>query len=408
MIDQTQMISAGEVIALEQAHIVQTYKRPPIVLTHGRGMTLYDAEGKAYADWVAGIAVNALGYADPGLISAIQQAATGLIHTSNLYYTEPQARLARKLCELSFADRVFFTNSGTEANEGAIKFARKVAYARGETQRTKLIGFSHAFHGRTMGSLSLTPKPAYQTPFQPLLSEVAIAEYNDLDSAAALIDERTAAVFIEPVQGEGGIHEASPEFLRGLRELCDRFGALLVFDEVQCGLGRTGTLWSNEPSGVNPDIMTLAKPLAGGLPIGAILTTQAVADALQPGDHGSTFAGNPFVTSVADYVVDRIRQPEFLAHVRDVGAYLKQRLSAIGSPLIRDVRGRGLMVGLELSIPAASVIEAGYARGLLMVNAGPNVIRFVPPLIAERADVDHLIGELTAILAHLEEGAHAR
>lgn len=408
LIDQTQMISAGEVIALEQAHIVQTYRRPPIVLTHGRGMTLYDAEGKAYADWVAGIAVNALGYGDPGLISAIQQAATGLIHTSNLYYTEPQARLARKLCELSFADRVFFTNSGTEANEGAIKFARKVAYARGETQRTKLIGFSHAFHGRTMGSLSLTPKPAYQTPFQPLLSEVAIAEYNDLDSAAALIDERTAAVFIEPVQGEGGIHEASPEFLRGLRELCDRFGALLVFDEVQCGLGRTGTLWSNEPSGVNPDIMTLAKPLAGGLPIGAILTTQVVADALQPGDHGSTFAGNPFVTSVADYVVDRIRQSEFLAHVRDVGAYLKQRLSAIGSPLIRDVRGRGLMVGLELSIPAASVIEAGYARGLLMVNAGPNVIRFVPPLIAERADVDHLIGELTAILAHLEEGAHAR
>ncbi|MGQ9910051.1 MAG: aspartate aminotransferase family protein [Candidatus Flexifilum sp.] len=402
-----QAVDAREVIALEQAHIVQTYRRPPIVLTHGQGMTLYDAEGKAYADWVAGIAVNALGYGDPGLISAIQQAATGLIHTSNLYYTEPQARLAHKLCELSFADRVFFTNSGTEANEGAIKFARKVAYARGETQRTRLVGFSHAFHGRTMGSLSLTPKPAYQTPFQPLLSDVAIAEYNDLDSAAALIDERTAAVFIEPVQGEGGIYEATPEFLSGLRELCDRHGALLVFDEVQCGLGRTGTLWSNEPSGVNPDIMTLAKPLAGGLPIGAILTTQAVADALQPGDHGSTFAGNPFVTRVAAYVVDRISQPEFLAHVRDVGGYLKQRLSEIDSPLIREVRGRGLMVGLELTIAVAPVIEAGYAHGLLMVNAGPNVIRFVPPLIAQRSDVDHLIGELTAILAHLGEGAHA-
>lgn len=394
-------VDAGEVMALEQAHIVQTYKRPPIVLTHGRGMTLFDANGKAYADWVAGIAVNALGYGDPGLVDAIQRAATGLIHTSNLYYTEPQARLASRLCELSFADRVFFSNSGTEANEGAIKFARKIAYARGETGRTKLIGFSHAFHGRTMGSLSLTPKPAYQTPFQPLLSEVSIAEYNDLASVEALIDDRTAAVFIEPIQGEGGIHAATPDFLRGLRDLCDRHGALLIFDEVQCGLGRTGTLWSNEPSGVNPDIMTLAKPLAGGLPIGAILTTQAVADALQPGDHGSTFAGNPFVTTVAAYVVDRIAQPAFLSHVREVGAYLMERLSEINSPLIREVRGRGLMVGMELTVNVAPVIEAGYAHGLLMVNAGTNVIRFVPPLIATQADVDHLVTALTAILAQV-------
>lgn len=394
-------MNTEQIIGLENEHVVQSYKRPPFVLVRGEGMTLYDADGKGYADWVAGIAVNALGYGDPGLIAVIQRAAAGLIHTSNLYYTAPQAELAALLCEKSFADRVFFANSGTEANEGAIKLARKVAFDRGETERTGIVSFSHAFHGRTMGSLALTPKEAYQAPFRPLMPNAVLAEFNDLDSAAVHITEKTAAVFIEPVQGEGGIHAASDDFLRGLRQLCDERGALLVFDEIQCGMGRTGTLWAHEQAGVTPDIMTLAKPLAGGLPIGAILTTEAVASHIHAGDHGTTFGGGPLVTSVARYVVERISQPEFLADVQETGAYLRERLQEINSPLIADVRGRGLMIGLELTVDVAPAIQMGYDHGLLIVNAGPRVIRFVPPLVAHKADVDSLVNKLTAILAEM-------
>lgn len=388
-----------EIIGLENAHIVQSYKRPPFVLVRGEGVTVYDAEGKAYLDWVAGIAVNALGYAEPGMVNAIQTAASGLLHTSNLYYTEAQARLAAAICEKSFADRVFFTNSGTEANEGAIKFVRKYHYDRGDSERKEIVCFSGAFHGRTLGSLSLTPKEKYQKPFSPLMPGVVVAEYNDIASADAAITERTAAVIAEPIQGEGGINPATDAFLQALRRFCDERGALLIFDEVQAGMGRTGTLWSSEPSGVTPDVQVLAKALGAGMPIGAILTTNAVADHIHPGDHGTTYAGGPFITSVAHYVFDRISQPEFMAHVREVGDYLKERLQEINSPLIKEVRGRGLMVGLELTVDVAPVIEAGYQHGLLMVNAGPSVIRFVPPLIVEKQHVDVLIERLTDILA---------
>lgn len=394
-------INMNWVIEQDAAHIVQTYKRPPFVLTRGEGMTVYDDAGNAYLDWVAGIAVNALGYGDPGLVSAIQNAAEGLLHTSNLYYTSPQVALASALAERSFADRVFFSNSGTEANEGALKFARRVAYDSGEPGKYELVCFSDAFHGRTMGSLSLTPKEKYQKPFAPLLSGVTVANYNDIASAQAAITDKTAAVFIEPVQGEGGINPATPEFLAALRDLCDQHGAVLIFDEVQCGVGRTGSLWAYEQMGVSPDIMTLAKPLAGGLPIGTILTTNRVAEHLHAGDHGSTFAGGPFITSIGLYVLERIAQEPFLASVRTVGAYLKERLEEINSPHIKEVRGRGLMVGLELDIEAGSVIESGYKNGLLMVNAGANVIRFVPPLIAETGHVDALAERLTGILASL-------
>ncbi|MFN8378674.1 MAG: aspartate aminotransferase family protein [Anaerolineae bacterium] len=396
-----QTMRTEQIIGLENEYVVQSYKRPPFVLVGGKGTTVYDADGKAYADWVAGIAVNALGYGDPGLTEAIQRAAAGLIHTSNLYYTAPQAELAALLCEKSFADRAFFGNSGAEANEGAIKFARKVAFDRGETERTEIVSFSHAFHGRTMGSLALTPKEAYQAPFRPLMPNAKLAEFNDLESAAALITEKTAAVFVEPVQGEGGIYPASVEFLRGLRQLCDERGALLVFDEIQCGMGRTGTLWAHEQVGVTPDIMTLAKPLAGGLPIGAILTTEAVASHIHPGDHGTTFGGGALVTGVAKYVVERISQPEFLAQVQETGHYLKERLQEINSPLIEDVRGVGLMVGVELNVDVAPAIQKGYEHGLLMVNAGPRVIRLVPPLVVGKADVDNLVDQLTAILAEI-------
>lgn len=391
------------VIELENEYLVQSYKRPNFVLERGSGMTLYDEDGKAYQDWVAGIAVNALGYSDAGLTAAIQQAAGGLIHTSNLYYTAQQAELAALLVEKSFADRVFFSNSGTEANEGAIKFARKAAYDAGNPAKTEIVHFSHAFHGRTMGSLALTPKEKYQKPFGPLMPGAVMAEFNNIDAAKAAINENTAAVFVEPVQGEGGIYAATPEFLQALRALCDQFNAILIFDEIQCGLGRTGDLWAHTISGITPDIMTLAKPLAGGLPIGAILVTEAVAAHIHPGDHGTTFGGGPFVTSVAKYVVERISQPEFLAQVAEVGEYLKERLEEINSPLIKEVRGRGLMVGLELTQDVTPVIEAGYGEGLLLVNAGAEVIRFVPPLIAQKSDVDTLIQRLTGILETLQQ-----
>jgi predicted acetylornithine/succinylornithine family transaminase len=394
-----------QVMDLERAHVVQSYARAPFVLARGEGVMLYDTEGKAYLDFVAGIAVNAFGYGDAGIAAAIQEGLqSGIIHISNLYHTAPHAELAALLCEKSFADRVFFCNSGAEANEGAMKFARKVAYEQGHTDKTEIVAFTHAFHGRTMGALSVTPKEKYQKPFAPLLPGIVVAEFNDVAGAQAAIGPKTAAVIVEPIQGEGGIHAATPSFLKTLRALCDEHGALLIFDEIQCGVGRTGTLWAHEQYGVTPDIMTLAKPLAAGLPIGAILCTEAVASAIKPGDHGSTFAGGPLITHVAKTVLERVSQPEFLAHVRETGAYLMERLSEINSPLVKEVRGRGLMVGLELTVPAIPLIREGFKHGVLMVNAGDEVIRFVPPLIVEKAHIDQLVEKLTHILG---EAAHA-
>jgi len=392
-----------DIINQESQNIVQTYKRAPFVLVHGEGAYLYDSEGNAYLDWVAGIAVNALGYGDEGVTRVMnKQLATGLIHTSNLYHTVPGVELAAMLVEKSFADRVFFSNSGTEANEGAIKFARKFAYENGRIDKTEIVTFVNAFHGRTMGSLSLTPKEKYQKPFQPLMPGVIVAEFNNIESAKSAINAKTAAVIVEPIQGEGGINIATDAFLRALRDLCDEHGALLIFDEIQCGVGRTGALWAHEASGVIPDIMTLAKPLAGGLPIGAILMTEQVAAAMHPGEHGSTFSGGALITTVAKEVLSRISQPEFLEHVAEVGEYLLERLQEINSPLVKEVRGRGLMVALEMTMDVSPLIEAGYKQGLLLVNAGANVIRFVPPLIVEKSHVDLLVERLTAIFEEVQ------
>ncbi len=397
-----QVSDSTAIIALENQHIVQTYKRAPMVLDHGEGMVVYDTEGKAYLDFVAGIAVQALGHSDPGVVAAITEQAGKLIHTSNLFYTEPGARLANRLCELSFADRVFFSNSGSEANETAIKFARKFAKVTSDDPaKTQIVCFDHAFHGRTMGALAMTPKEAYQMPFRPLMPDVVVAPFNDPDAAIAMIGAQTCAVFVEPVQGEGGVYPAHNEFLKALRARCDEVGALLIFDEVQCGVGRTGDLWAHTATGVTPDMMTLAKPLAGGLPIGAVLCTERVASVLKPGDHGSTFAGGPLVCHVAEYVLDRIAEPQFLAHVTEMSEYLRDRLAEINSPHIKEVRGRGLMIGVELDIDASKVIDQGAANGLLLVGAGPNVIRLVPPLIVEKEHIDVLAERLTKILAGL-------
>jgi len=394
--------STNEIIALEQQYVLGTYKRPPFVLDHGQGCWLYDTDGNAYLDCVAGIAVNALGYGNPELIAALTQQAARLWHVSNLYHTAPHARLAQKLCETSFADRVFFCNSGAEANEGAFKFARKWASDNFGPEKHAIVAFSGAFHGRTFGTLAATPREKYQAPFRPLLPGVRIAPFNDLAGTAEVMGDDVCAVIVEPVQGEGGIHPAEPNFLNGLRELCDQHNALLTFDEVQCGLGRTGTLWAHQGYGVTPDIMTAAKPLAGGLPMGAVLMTQRVADVIHPGDHGSTFAGSPLVASVAEKVLASVADPAFLADVAAKGNYLEQRLKEIATSHITEVRGRGLMLGLELDVPANDVVEAGYEHGLLLVGAGPSTLRLVPPLVITHDEIDLLIERLTTVFGEID------
>jgi len=395
-------MNAQQLIDAEKKYVAQTYARPPFVLTRGEGVHVFDADGKKYLDCAAGIAVNALGYNDPDLVRAIQDAAGGLLHTSNLFYSEPQVQLAQALVEKSFADKVFFANTGTEAMEGALKFARKYHAARGDLNRKNFVAFRGSFHGRTMGALAATDSEKYQAPFRPLMPGVTFADFNNLDSARAAITNETAAVVIEPVQGEGGVYPANDDFLRGLRALCNERGALLIFDEIQCGLGRTGKLWAHEWSGVTPDLMTLAKPLAGGLPIGALLMTDAVASAIHVGEHGTTFGGGPFITSVALSVFNRISDPRFLAHVNATGNYLMERLVEINSPHIKEVRGRGLMIGVEMDIDAARIRDQGYVNGLLLIQAREKVVRLVPPLVFQKTHVDELVEKLGKILTEVE------
>jgi predicted acetylornithine/succinylornithine family transaminase len=393
-----------DIIALEQKYVLQTYRRSPFVLVRGQGVRVYDNEGKEYLDGMAGIAVNALGHGDPQVVAAIR-AAEGLIHVSNLFHTEPQVVLARSLVERSFADRVFFCNSGTEAVEGALKLARKYArHAFGEG-KTHIVAFTGSFHGRTMGALSTTATEKYRAPFEPLVPGVRFALFNDPVAAEEAITDDVCAVIVEPVQGEGGIHPATPGFLQHVRTACDRTGALLIFDEIQCGLGRTGYLWAHQPYNVTPDIMALAKPLAAGLPMGAILMTQAVADVMGVGDHGSTFAAGPLVCRVAQVVLERVSNPDFLAAVREKGQHLGARLAALveTSPLARVARGVGLMWGVECEVDAANVIEAGYRHGILVCGAGPRVVRLLPPLTITVAELDELVDRLVAAFEDVEQ-----
>lgn len=390
-----------EIIALEKQYVLQTYKRPDLVWERGEGSWLYDSAGRQYLDAGAGIAVTALGHHNQAIVEAIRHGAEGLIHASNLYHTAPQALLARDLCESSFADRVFFCNSGTEANEGAIKFARKYARAQGHTDKTGLVAFTGSFHGRTMGALALTATAKYRLPFEPLIGGVTFAEFNNLDSARQAITAQTCAVIVEPVQGEGGVTPAGPEFLAGLRAWCDEVGALLIFDEVQCGLGRTGKLWAYENYEVTPDMMTLAKPLAGGLPMGAVLLRQAVADTLEVGDHGSTFAAGPLVCTVARAVFEQINRPQFLAEVKTKGDYLAEKLQTVvaESPLLTGLRGKGLMWGLLSAIPAAEIVAEARNHGLIILVAGEKVVRLLPPLTITQAELDILAERLRETLA---------
>ena len=376
--------------------VLQTYARAPFVLQRGQGLRVYDTQGKAYLDFVSGIAVNALGYGDADLLKAIAEQLVRLIHVSNLYYTIPQTELAKMLVDRSFADKVFFCNSGTESVEAALKFARKWAKTTHDPNKTDVLAFSGAFHGRTMGSLAITPRPHYQDPFRPLMPGAKFARFNDLASVEELMDDKTCACIVEPLQGEGGVIPADQDFLQGLRQLCDSNGSLLIFDEVQCGLGRTGTLWAHEAYDVTPDLMTLAKPLAGGLPVGATLMTQAVADTIEAGDHASTFGANPVVCAAAQVVFTKVSAPEFLEHVREAGSYLGERLAELADKheCIVQARGRGLIWALETSIDVAPLIEAGYDAGLLTCSAGPKVLRLLPPLVVQEAELDEAVAIL--------------
>eukprot|EP01134_Creolimax_fragrantissima_P002177 CFRG2177T1 len=386
-------------------YLVSTYARPDVEFTHGEGVHLYDSDNNEYLDFAAGIAVNALGHSHPRWVKTVNEWSGRLVHVSNLFHTQPAAKLAESLVQNSFGDRIFFCNSGTEANEAAIKFSRKWALTSNPSgSKTKIVSFSGGFHGRTMGALSITPNPKYQDAFRPLIGNVDTAHFNQTDALRNHIDEDTCAVIVEPIQGESGVTPATTEFLRELRNICDEKNALLIFDEVQCGLGRTGNLWAHQREGLNvqPDIMTLAKPLAGGLPIGAVIMKEKVASTIVPGDHGSTFSGGPLVCAAAQTVFDTINTDQFLSHVREMGEYLYdglEKLRLSHPNLVEQVRGQGLMMGMVLKCPAADIVDRARSNGLLVISAGPNVLRMLPPLIIGTEHVDAALKVLHNALA---------
>jgi len=379
------------------SRLLEVYARVGPRFVAGDGCELIAEDGTRYLDFVAGIAVNALGYGHPAIREALERALdSGLVHTSNLYRTEPGERLADALVRRSFADRVFFCNSGAEANEAAFKFARKWS------GKTEIVAFTGAFHGRLFASLAATDRPDYRRPFEPLVPGIRIVPLDDWAAADRAISAvRTAAVIIEPVQGEGGVRPVADEWLGFLRELCDERRVALIFDEVQCGLGRTGALFAYERTGVAPDLLTLAKPLAGGLPMGAVLLRDSVARALVPGDHATTFGGGPLVASVALAVLETIAEPDFLDGVRERGEWLGDALRRLAArrPRVREVRGCGLMWGIELAEPAAPFVAACRERGLLVATAGPTVLRLVPPLVMTRQGLERGLAVLEEVLA---------
>jgi predicted acetylornithine/succinylornithine family transaminase len=383
---------APAVAAAPLPAILGTYKRQAPLFVRGDGVYMIDDTGKRYLDFVAGIAVTSLGHNDPGVNAAVQEAlATGLIHTSNLYRTAPGEALAQWLVDHSFASSVFFSNSGAEANEGAFKFARRWAKSTGHQAKHEIIAVRGSFHGRMPGTLAATDRPAYRLPFRPLMGGVTIVE-RDLDELRTVLDPETAAaVIVEPIQGEGGVRVLDPEFLRGLRALTRERNVLLILDEIQCGLGRTGSFFAYEQLSFEPDMLTIAKPLANGLPIGAILVTDQIARVMQPGDHGTTFGGGPLLAHVAHHVVQRLSDPALLAHVRETGAWFGQQLQGIAdrTGAVRAIRGTGLMWGMDVHEPAAAIIGRAFEKGLLLVSAGEHTLRFLPPLVITKAELAH-------------------
>jgi acetylornithine/N-succinyldiaminopimelate aminotransferase len=378
--------------------LLPVYERD-IVVVSGKGARLTDRAGNTYLDFAAGIGVNGLGYGNAKVVSAIKKQASRIIHSSNLYFTEPVTRLADELVKVAFPSRVFFTNSGTESVEAAIKFARRIGQEAG---RTELVAFEGSFHGRTMGALSITWREKYRAPFEPLVPGVRFVPWNDLSAAKTAIGPKTAAVFIEPVQGEGGIRVAPGDFLHGLSDICREAGALLVADEVQCGLARTGAMFAYQHAHIRPDILTLAKPLGAGLPLGAVLVREELAGALHVGDHGSTFGGNPVAAAASLVVMDKLNSKGFLDKIEKKGKMLRRALRALQRKYpkqIRDVRGVGLMFGIEMCGPATAVVAGLRARGILATKAGENVLRLLPPLVVKRSEIRSFLVAFDEVLA---------
>ena len=383
--------------------LMHTYNRFPMVLDHGEGMYLYETDGTKYLDFGSGIGVYALGYGNKEYNEALKGQIDKLLHTSNLFYNEPALEAAKCVCEATGMDRVFFTNSGAEAVEGAIKIARKYYFnTRGRSDST-IIAMDHSFHGRTMGAVSVTGKAAYREPFEPLIGGVKFAEFNDLASVEALFDDTTAAVIMETLQGEGGIFPADPEFIKGVRKLCDDHDALLILDEIQCGMGRSGAMFTYQKYGVTPDVVTLAKALGCGVPVGAFAAKGRAAEALVPGDHGSTYGGNPFVCTAAKAVFDRFEKLQLTKHVNEVAPYLWSTLEAVKEdfPCVIEHRGIGLMQGLQFTFAPGDIVKATLKRGLILIAAASNVIRFLPPLIVEKEQIDEMAAILRESIAEV-------
>jgi acetylornithine/N-succinyldiaminopimelate aminotransferase len=392
-------VTNAEVIAQNAAHEIGVYARQPVAFVRGRGAELWDADGKRYLDFFAGLAVNNLGHCHPAVVSAVREQAATLMHASNVYHTVPAAELCALLCRVSFAERVFLSNSGAEANEAAMKIARRWGSADGGG-RFEILATTGSFHGRTFATLTATGQEKYHTGFLPLLPGIRLVPYGDLGAMTAAVHDETVAIMVEPIQGEGGVVVPPRGYLAGLRELADRRRILLVLDEIQCGLGRTGRLFAHEHENLVPDIMTLAKALGGGLPIGATLTTARVAAPLAPGAHGSTFGGNPVACAAAVAAVGALAKPELLAHVRDIGDHFRSRLEAIARANgIRQVRGAGLMLGAELDRPGAPVVTRCLEAGLLINCTADRVLRFLPPLVIMREEIDEGLVILERALA---------
>lgn len=380
--------------------ICSTYARLPVVFVRGEGCRLWDDDGREYLDFLAGIAVCNLGHSHPEVAETLYEQAKTLVHVSNLFFTEPQVKLAAELTRLSFADKVFFSNSGAEANEAAIKLARKYSKDRHGDGRFHIITMRDSFHGRTLATLSATGQEKVHKGFEPLVEGFTFVEFNSLDAVAAAVTEKTCAVMLEPIQGEGGVNLPQPGYLRELKALCRRHDLLLILDEVQTGMGRTGTLFAHEQEGVTPDIMTLAKALGNGLPIGAMLATDEAAQAFTAGTHATTFGGSPLVTAVAGKVLRLLSQPSLPTKVQELGRYFRQRLRELQSryPIITEVRGRGLMIGLELAVPGQKLVEACLRRGAIINCTHDTVLRFLPPLIVDTTQIDRLIEILDEVL----------
>lgn len=395
------MLNKQEYIDKAELEIYKTYNRFPVVFDHGDGVRLYDTEGNEYLDFFAGIAVAGLGYNDAEFNEAVKAQVDKLLHISNLYYNVPSVEAAGLLLKAAQMDKVFFTNSGTEAIEGALKIARRYAYNKDGGHDHEIIAMNHSFHGRSLGALSVTGNDHYQEPFKPLIPGIKFADFNDLESVKAVVNEKTCAIIMETVQGEGGIYPATQEFLSGVRDLCDKNDILLILDEIQCGMGRTGTMFAWQQYGVKPDVMTVAKALGNGVPIGAFLAAGKAATAMVPGDHGTTYGGNPFVTAAAYKVLELFEKRGIVNHVKEIGDYLTKKLEKLKEEydIITARRGMGLIQGLEFTVPVSPIIsQALMEQKLVIISAGTNIIRFVPPLVIEKEHVDEMVEKLSAVL----------